>query len=202
MANTVKRGWRFSGLNRNGSLVNNTELSDQHWVSRRETRIVRKDARKFLLIATAAATATVLCVSGIVYVGSADQFWLSKSRSHVTRIVLPSAQSLQGPVARQRSHADAERPGPPGAASGTRMSSPVDRGVQQGGGGRTAANGQITIAPIGARLRAGPGFDRAKIMVVKGGAKLQIVDQQGQWLEVRFPSGRQGFVHASLVEVP
>lgn len=148
---------------------------------------------------------TVLGTIGFAYADSVKQYWGSQDKGDVARIVLPPALPLEKgittvEVKEQAVHRDIDKDAAalPHIGPSSRFVPITD--FEQVRSGRKFANGKISVLQVGAQLRSGPGFDHPRTMVVKGGLRIQILNTEGNWVHVRFPSGRQGFVHSSLVD--
>lgn len=151
------------------------------------------------------ATGAVLGVVGFVYADSFKSQWFSQDKADIARIVLPPAVPVEAGAAKFEVNELAAREAMDrnGAALPRVAPSPsfvpivnVARDPRD----KRVTDAKIAVLQVGAQLRSGPGFDRPRIMVVKGGLKIQILNTQGEWVHVKFPSGRRGFVHSSLVD--
>lgn len=147
------------------------------------------------------------CTIGFVYAGSVRQYFLSQDKNDVARIVLPPAlplgkSSVQLEAKGQADRQDVDKGAGARGRVDQSLSLVANMPLEQARDGTEFANGKISVLPVGAQLRSGPGFGHPRIMVVKGGLRIQIINTQGDWIHVRFPSGRRGYVHSSLVDEP
>ena len=60
--------------------------------------------------------------------------------------------------------------------------------------------GLVTVTWTFANIRSGVGNDYPVVKYVKQGDKLTVIGESGDWLNVRFENGRQGWISSRVVK--